>query len=54
MGEIRKTYKIFAGTPIIVREIKSRRMMRSRHVARMRRGKVFTGFWLGGPKVRNY
>jgi hypothetical protein len=23
------------------------------HVARMGRGKVFTGFWMGGPKVRD-
>jgi hypothetical protein len=24
------------------------------HVARMGRGEVFTGFWLGGPKVRDH
>jgi hypothetical protein len=23
------------------------------HGARMEEGRVFTGFWLGGPKVRN-
>jgi hypothetical protein len=35
----------------IVRVIKSRRMRWAGHVARM--GEVFTGFWLGGPKVRD-
>jgi hypothetical protein len=24
------------------------------YVARMGRGEVFTGFWLGGPKVRDH
>jgi hypothetical protein len=24
------------------------------HVARMGRGKVFTGFWLGGPKAEDH
>jgi hypothetical protein len=24
------------------------------HVARMREGRVFTGFWLGGPEVRDH
>jgi hypothetical protein len=34
-----------------IRVIKSRRMRWAGHVARMGRGKVFIGFWLGGPKV---
>jgi len=33
--------------------IKSRRMRLAGHVARMGEGKVFTGFWLGGSKVRD-
>jgi hypothetical protein len=45
-------------TPNIVRVIKSR-MIKSRmrwvgHVARMGRGEVFTGFWLGGLKRRDH
>jgi hypothetical protein len=36
----------------IVRVIKSRRMRWAGHVART--GEVFTGFWLGGPKVRKH
>jgi hypothetical protein len=40
-------------SPNIVRVIKSRRMMWAGHVARMGRGKVLTGFWLGGPKARD-
>jgi hypothetical protein len=39
-------------SPNIVRVIKSRRMRWARHVARMGKGEVFTGVWLGGPKVR--
>jgi hypothetical protein len=38
----------------IVRMIKSRRMRWVGHVARMGRGEVFTGFWLGGPKARDH
>jgi hypothetical protein len=38
----------------IVRVIKSRRMRWAGHVARMGRGEVFTGFWLGGPKGRDH
>jgi hypothetical protein len=41
-------------SPNIVRVIKLRRMRWVGHVARMGRGKVFTGFWLGGPKVRDH
>jgi hypothetical protein len=43
-------------SPNIVRVIKSRRMRWAGHVERMgeRRGKVFTGFWLEGPKVRDH
>jgi hypothetical protein len=40
-------------SPNIIRVIKSRRMRLAGHVARMGRGQVFTGFWLGGPKVRD-
>jgi hypothetical protein len=38
----------------IVRMIKSGRMRWAGHVARMGRGEMFTGFWLGGPKVRDH
>jgi hypothetical protein len=41
-------------SPNIIRVIKSRRMRWAGHVARMGRGEVFTGFWLGGPKVRDH
>jgi hypothetical protein len=41
-------------SPNIFRVIKSRRMRLAGHVARMGRGEVFTGFWLGGPKVRDH
>jgi hypothetical protein len=36
--------------PNIVRVIKSRRMRWAGHVARVGRGEVFTGFWLGWPE----
>jgi hypothetical protein len=38
----------------IVRVIKSRRMRWAGHVARMGEGEVFTGLWLGSPKVRDH
>jgi hypothetical protein len=41
-------------SPNIVRVIKSRRMRWEGHVARIGRGDVFTGFWLGGPKARDH
>jgi hypothetical protein len=41
-------------SPNIVRVIKSRRMRWAGHVARMGEGKVFTGFLLGGLKVRDH
>jgi hypothetical protein len=41
-------------SPNIVRVIKSRRLRWVGHVARMGRVEVFTGFWLGGPKVRDH
>jgi hypothetical protein len=39
-------------SPNIVRVIKSRKMRWAGHVARMGSGEVFTGFWLGSPKLR--
>jgi hypothetical protein len=41
-------------SPNIVRVIKSRRMRWAGHVARMGEGRVFTGFWLRGPKARDH
>jgi hypothetical protein len=41
-------------SPNIVRVIKSKRMRWAGYVACMRRGEVLTGFWLGGPKVRDH
>jgi hypothetical protein len=38
----------------IVRVIKSRRMKSAGHVACVGKGEVFTGFWLGGLKVRDH
>jgi hypothetical protein len=38
----------------IVRVIKSSRMRWAGHVAHMEWGEVFTGFWLGGLKVRDH
>jgi hypothetical protein len=38
----------------LVRAIKLRRTRWARHIARIGRGKVFTVFWLGGPKGRNH
>jgi hypothetical protein len=38
----------------IVRVIKSKRLRWAGNVAGMGRGEVFTGFWLGGPKVRDH
>jgi hypothetical protein len=39
-------------SPNIVRVIKSRRMRWAGHMTR--KGKVFTGFWLRGPKARDH
>jgi hypothetical protein len=41
-------------SPNIVRVIKSRRMRWAGHVARMGRGEMLTGFWLGGLKARDH
>jgi hypothetical protein len=41
-------------SPNIVRVIKSRRIRLAGHVARIGRGEVFTGFWLGGSKARDH
>jgi hypothetical protein len=38
----------------VVRVIKSRKMSWAGHVARMGRREMFTGFWLGIPKVRDH
>jgi hypothetical protein len=40
-------------SPNIVRVIKSRRMRWAGHAC-TGRGEVFTGFWLGDPKVRDH
>jgi hypothetical protein len=39
-------------SPNIVMVIKSRRMRRAGHVARV--GEVFTGFWFGGPRGKDH
>jgi hypothetical protein len=39
-------------SPNIVRVSKLRRMRLAGHVPRILEGRGFTGFWLGGPKVR--
>jgi hypothetical protein len=41
-------------SPNTVRVIKSRRMRWAEHLARMGRGEVLTGFWMGGPKARDH
>jgi hypothetical protein len=41
-------------SPNFVRVIISRRMRWLGHVVRMGDGGVFTGFWLGGPKVGDH
>jgi hypothetical protein len=38
----------------MVRVIKSMKMRWAGHVARMEEGRVFTGFWLGGPLVGDH
>jgi hypothetical protein len=43
-----------SSSPNILRVIKSRRMRWAGHVARMGRGDVFIGFWLGGLKIRDH
>jgi hypothetical protein len=49
VGEWRKLYNEelndLYSSPIIIRVIKSRRMIWAGHVARMGRGEVHTGFW---------
>jgi hypothetical protein len=49
-GELRKLHNEelnLYSSPVIVRVIRSRRMRWTRHVARMGRGEVYTGFWWG-------
>jgi hypothetical protein len=41
-------------SPNIVKMIKSRRMRLAGHEAGLGKEEVFTGFWLGGPKVRDH
>jgi hypothetical protein len=48
--ELRSLYS----SPNIIRVIKSRRVRWVGHVARMGRGEMFTGFWLGGPKETDH
>jgi hypothetical protein len=57
-GSLRKLHNdelhILYSLPNIVRVIKSRRMRWAGHMARMGRGGVFTGLWLGGLKVGDH
>jgi hypothetical protein len=46
-------HSLYSSTNIF-RMMKSRRRRWAAHVARMGRGEVFTGFWLGGPKARDH
>jgi hypothetical protein len=46
-------YSLYS-SPNIVRVIKSRRMRWAGHLARMGEGRGFTGFWLGGPNLRDH
>jgi hypothetical protein len=48
--ELRSLYS----SPNIVRVIKTRMLRWAGHVARMGEGRGFTGYWLGGPKVRDH
>jgi hypothetical protein len=41
-------------SPNNVRVIKSLKMRWAGHVARIGKGEMFTGFWLGGSKVRDH
>jgi hypothetical protein len=41
-------------SPNLVRVIKLRRMRWAGHMERMGRGEMFTGIWLGDPKVRDH
>jgi hypothetical protein len=45
--EVKIIFISILNSPTIVRVIKSRRMRWARHVARMGRGEVCTGFWWG-------
>jgi hypothetical protein len=46
-------HDLYYSSPNIVRVIKSRRMRWAGHVARMGKGELLTGFWLG-PKARDH
>jgi len=46
--------KVLYSSPNIVPVIKSRRMKWAGHVARMGRGEVYTGFWWGNLRERDY
>ena len=41
-------------SPNIFQVIKSRKIRWASHVARMRRGEVYTGFWWGNPRERDH
>ena len=57
-GEWRKLYregfKDLDSSPKNVQVIKSRILRWARHVARMRRGEAYTGFWWGNLRERDH
>jgi hypothetical protein len=57
-GSWRKVHKdelhSLYSSPNIVRVTKPRGIKWAGHVARMEEGEMFTGFWLGGPKLRDH
>jgi hypothetical protein len=57
-GSLRKLHTdelhSLCSSPNIVRMIESRRLRWAGHVTRMGDGRGVSGFWLGGPKVREH